>query len=143
MSFLTLRENNTVLLLFTRVYKPAGLRHIKGFNHVALGWLIPERPEVMLLIEPAMQGVNFDFVHVEEILKEAIEVLEVDLKFTFTQKLFKEELQTCATFVQYFAGFDVGATLVQTLYDRLTEKSKAYLSKRGILEVRKWELKQQ
>lgn len=142
MSFLTLRETNTVLLLFTRVSKPDALRHIKGFNHVAWGWVLPEQPQVMLIIEPAMQGANIDFVYVEEVIEEAIEVLELDLKFTFTQKLFKEELQTCATLVQYLSGIDLGATLAQTLYNKLTRKDKGYLAKHGILEVRRWELKQ-
>lgn len=143
MSFLKLREKSTILLLFTRVERPKALKEIKGYNHVAFGYQLTN--EALLVIEPALQGANIDFVYVDELAAKAaeIEILELDVRFTFSTKLFKEQFETCATFVQYLAGIDLGATLAQTLYNRLTKKSLAYLNNKGITEVRKWVLKPQ
>lgn len=143
MCFLPWVRNKTYLMLFIRLESPE-LKGLEGFNHAALGW--EHTDEVMQIIEPALQGANIDFVYVKDVLKAQkernIEILEVDVKATLKQKLFKERFQTCATLIQYLAGIDLDATLVQTLYERLTTKDELYLKRHGIRRVVKWEPKQ-
>ncbi len=142
MSFLPWVRKKTYLMLFTRMESPE-LKGLEGFNHMAIGWVHTD--EVMQIIEPALQGASIDFVYVKDVLRaqqeQNIEILEVDVRVTLKQRLFKERFQTCATVVQYLAGIDLDATLVQTLYERLTTKDEIYLKRHGIRRVVKWEWK--
>ena len=139
MSFLPLSQKPKVLILFTRIARPACLKEIKGFNHCAIAFFVDETCDHVFIVEPALQGANVALKKLPlEIHDEHTKILEIDLEFTFTQKLFRDGFQTCATLVQYLAGIDLKAVLAQTLYDRLTNRSEKYLKRHGIVEVTEW-----
>lgn len=143
MSFLPLMRKREFFLFFMRVESPE-LKNLSGYNHMALGLMLTD--EVMLIIEPALEGANMNLCYVKDIvLRVAMnprEALVMNVKRNRKQKLFKEDFQTCATMVQYLCGIDLKAKLVNTLYKRLTTKDEIYLRRHGILGVRPWELKQ-
>lgn len=140
MSFLPLEPKKTYILLFTRVEEPASVKAMSGYNHMALGWMVNE--DAVFVIEPTLRGASIDLVFTREIANtKGFVALIVDVESTNEQRLFREHFQTCATMVQYLAGFDLGATLVQTLYEKLTTSSEEFLKEHGILGVETWEWK--
>jgi hypothetical protein len=48
-------------------------------------------------------------------------------------------VQTCATIVQYLLGINLGATTVNSLYNKLTTKHLNWLAKKGITGVKIWQ----
>ena len=141
MSFLPLKPRQKILLLFIRAQKPWYIKLFKGFNHVAIGWIVQNN--WVFILEPQVSGAVVKFKDMPKTHEwDHFTVIELDLVNDMKRKLFKPTFTTCATIVQYLAGISLGARLAQTLYDQLTKRDKRYLLAHGIRRVTLWESKQ-
>lgn len=93
--------------------------------------------EKVLWVEPLLNGVSYSADITDKILNNT-KALCLTIRPIRQNLLIGPRLQTCATVVQYLAGFSVGAIRVQKLYDLLTKKSPEWLKSKGILEVKPW-----
>jgi hypothetical protein len=130
-------------LVFSRIEEVWWHSYISGFNHcyiaIQCGFgFVTFNPLVNRL--STSMGFVQDFRHLDHLFLEfSNDILEITVRPTKKNKLIGIKPQSCATLIQYICGFDVGAIRVQRLYDILTTKDTKWLSKKGILEVKKWE----
>lgn len=110
-------------------------KYLTGYTHVSLCEVI----EGFLVVhDPCLDGCRATF-RVMPLPHEwdGYKVIEVTTSPTKANRLIRPIFQTCTTLVQYLAGIDLGAILVQTLYERLQDP--AIQTKDGIREIRVWE----
>ena len=135
-SFLPSGKMKTYLFIFS--YSPHWWnRWLKGYTHVCIAEKIDNA--LIIVFEPTLARCE-TMLRALPMAKEwdRFEVLEVTVLPTKRNRLIKFMFQTCATFVQYLAGFDVGALTAEGLYKKLTRKTDAWLSFRGIIGVEQW-----
>ncbi len=131
--FLPSKRRRRFLFVFSRTDRWWD-KYLPGYTHVSLCEVV----EGFLIVhDPCLNGCRTTF-RVMPLPGEwdAYKVIEVVTCPTKANRLIKPIFQTCTTLVQYLAGIDLGAILVQTLYDRLLNPSTA--TKDGIREITIW-----
>lgn len=134
-SFLPYRFERRILLVFS--YTDGWWASIlPGYTHVAMATILDD--DFIVAMEPTLVGGNVLFRTLpgrEE--WSGFRVLELVVRPTRKNRLIRPIIQTCATMVQYWSGFWLGAYTVQGLYRELMGCRKG-LRHQGIMEVREW-----
>lgn len=135
-------SDGNVFLIFCRTASFWN-RYIPGFNHVILVKKAHDYHHAFLWVEPLIWIANICLFHSEKDIpvKKGDVVVQLNIDYTFENRLLRPILQTCATLVQYLVGISLGCMFVQSLYNKLTTSSKEYLLKKGIKGVKVWAVK--
>ena len=116
-------------------------KFLRGYTHVALMELVGS--SYAIAVDPAMSGANMGIRGKPDEDDTEYEMLYVRVRAQRKNHLIRFKIQTCATIIQYLMHTDLGVITAQGMYERLTEKPQKWLRKRGIMEVTRWEWKQQ
>jgi hypothetical protein len=94
----------------------------------------------LVLFEPLFKGAVLDVMLNPFEFEEDLTILRVKIKSINKNRLIKPTFQTCSTLVQYVAGINLGPITPQGLYEALTLMDAKWLKRRGVLEVKSWEM---
>ena len=135
-------ETKEYLLVFSRQNEKWWHRLMGGYNHCAIYDMREEVILEPLLNKLSIYGGMSKLFFIEHIRPE-FKILHVKVRSIPKSRLIGIKPQTCASFIQYVVGIDLGTILCQKMYDILTSSKTSYLRKKGILEVKSWEPSEQ
>lgn len=139
-SFVPFKIKRTFLFVFTHTDGFWG-KWLKGYTHCILLEFVKDNK--MIEFEPLLHGCSIglrDNVTKDDVRDHKnFKFVEVSVTPTRKNRLIGIKRCTCATFIQYLAGINLGCITAQGLYNKLTRSDDEWLRKKGIIGVKVWE----